>query len=70
MTLSKRKILLVIKTTASSNVKNIYILFEQLTNVKDTSTEVLKQILGNRENYSIKRLKTLEDFSSIRFNVM
>ena len=48
MTLSKRKILLVIKTTASSK-RNI--LFEQLTNVKDTSREVLKQILENRENY-------------------
>ena len=39
-----------------------FILIEQLNNVKNTSTEVLKQRLKDRENYCIKRLKTLLSF--------
>ena len=39
-----------------------FILIEQLNNIKNTSTEVLKQRLKDRENYWIKRLKTLTPF--------
>ena len=39
-----------------------FILTEQLSNIKNTSTEVLKQRLKDRENYWIKRLKTLAPF--------
>ena len=39
-----------------------FILIEQLNNVKNTSTEVLKQRLKDRENYCFKRLKTLLTF--------
>ena len=37
-------------------------LIEQLNNIKNTSTEVLKQRLKDRENYRIKKLKTLTSF--------
>ena len=37
-------------------------LIEQLNSIKNTSTEVLKQKLKDRENYWIKRLKTLTPF--------
>ena len=40
-----------------------FILTEQLNYIKNTSTEVLKQRLKNRENCWIKRLKTLTPFS-------
>ena len=36
-----------------------FILIEQLNNIKNTSTEVLKQRLKDRENYWIKILKIL-----------
>ena len=36
-----------------------FILIEQLNNIKNISTEVLKQRLKDRENYWVKRLKTL-----------
>ena len=39
-----------------------FILIKQLNNIKKTSTEVLKQRLKERENYWIKRLKTLTPF--------
>ena len=39
-----------------------FILIEQLNNIKNTSIEVLKQRLKDRENYWIKRLKTLTPF--------
>ena len=39
-----------------------FILTEQLNNIKNTSTEVLKQRLKDRENYWIKRLKTFSLF--------
>ena len=39
-----------------------FILIEQLNDVKNTSTEVLKQRLKDRENYCFKRLKTLLTF--------
>ena len=39
-----------------------FIIIEQLNNVKNASTEVLKQRLQDRENYCIKRLKTLLSF--------
>ena len=38
------------------------ILIEQLKNTKNTSTEVLKQRLEDRENYWMKRFKTLTPF--------
>ena len=41
-----------------------FILIEQLNNIKNTSTEVLKQRLKDRENYWLKRLKTLIPFGS------
>ena len=39
-----------------------FILIEQLNNVNNTSREVLKQRLTDRENYCLKRLKTLLTF--------
>ena len=39
-----------------------FIITEQLNNIKNTSTEFLKQRLKDRENYWIKRLKTLTLF--------
>ena len=36
-----------------------FILIEQLNNTKNTSTEVLKQKVEDRENYRTKKLKTL-----------
>ena len=39
-----------------------FILIKQLNNVKNTSTEVLKQRVKDRENYWIKRLKNLTHF--------
>ena len=39
-----------------------FILIEKLNNIKNTSTEVLKQRVKDRENYWIKRLKTLAPF--------
>ena len=39
-----------------------FILIEQLNNINNTSIEVLKQRLKDRENYWIKRLKTLTPF--------
>ena len=39
-----------------------FILTEQLNKIKNTSTEVLKQRLKDRENYRIKMLKTLRPF--------
>ena len=38
-------------------------LIEQLNNIKNTSTEVLKQRLKDRGNYWLKRLKTLAPVS-------
>ena len=38
-------------------------LIEQLNNIKNTSTEVLKQRLKDRVNYWLKRIKTLTPFS-------
>ena len=39
-----------------------FILIEQLNNIKNTSTEVLKQRLKDRKNYWIKRIKTVTPF--------
>ena len=39
-----------------------FIIIEQLNNIKNTSTEVVKQKLNDRENYWIKRLKILIHF--------
>ena len=39
------------------------ILIEQLDNIKNTSTGVLKQRQKDRENYWTKKLKTLTPFS-------
>ena len=39
-----------------------FILIEQLNDIKDTSTEVLKQRLKDRENYCIERRKSLTPF--------
>ena len=39
-----------------------FILIKQLNNIKNTSREVLKQRLKDREKYWIKRLKTLAPF--------
>ena len=39
-----------------------FILIEQLKNIKNASTELLKQRLKDRENYWTKRLKTLTPF--------
>ena len=39
-----------------------FILIEQLKNIKNRSTKILKQRLKDRENYWIKRLKTLTPF--------
>ena len=39
-----------------------FILIEQLNNVKNTPTDILKQRLKDRENYWIKKLKTLTPF--------
>ena len=38
-----------------------FILIEQINNNKNTSTELLKERLKDRENYWIKRLKTLTE---------
>ena len=57
MNVCSRNILITV-TTSSISMENSYL----LNNIKNTSTEVLKQRLRDRGNYLIKRLKALTPF--------
>ena len=57
MNVCSRNILITV-TTSSISMENSYL----LNNIKNTSTEVLKQRVRDRGNYLIKRLKALTPF--------
>ena len=57
MNVCSRNILITV-TTSSISMENSYL----LNNIKNTSTEVLKQRVRDRGNYLIKRLKALTLF--------